>query len=307
MYTKRMKKLYISALLAVLASLTLSCKKDNSTTSYPSLSGLSITQQPPYVSVGDVLTFEYDRSDITVSTGSMPVVGIYWQVNSAKRDTLTENIAISNPAFTYKVDTLGNYTVTCNAYAGSEYYGTSASSEFQAIDPATALTGTGANTTATIAGKTWTAVNLSTPGSGLAYKYAEVSSQPLGRYYTWQEATTACPSGWHLPSAAEWDTLGEDAGELMADAYFLEEKMWEYWPGVNITNSTGFNAIPAGYADRSFATASFSGLGEYAAFWTADSTGDTAEYRYIIIKQPKIHKGQGSITSLALSVRCVKD
>ncbi len=26
-----------------------------------------------------------------------------------------------------------------------------------------------------------------------------------GRLYDWESAMTACPCGWHLPSAAEWD------------------------------------------------------------------------------------------------------
>ena len=311
-----MKKTYISALLASLALITLSCSEDESTASYPSLSGLTITKPVPYYSLGETLVFEADRSRLTVSEGTMPVVGLAWQANNSKRDTLTQNVSLSNPSYTVKLDSLGSYTVTCTAFAGSEYYSTSASVSFEVIDPATALTGISGSTTVldgvtyfttVVGGKTWMASNMAKSGSGIAYKGAEVSSLPLGRYYTWEEASAVCPSGWHLPSAAEWDTLGEDAGDLMADAIFLEDKMWEYWPAVNITNSTGFNAIPVGYADKSFDSASFSGLGNYSAFWTADSSGEMASYRYIVAGEPKIKKGQGSKSTLAMSVRCVKD
>jgi len=82
------------------------------------------------------------------------------------------------------------------------------------------------------------------------------------------------PSGWHLPTAAEWDALGEDAGAIMVNATFLDNAMWSVAIGQNITNSTGFNAIPVGYYDSSASLSKFRRYEEMAAFWTASDATD---------------------------------
>ena len=111
-----------------------SCKKDNSTTEgKPSLSGLSINAAPAFVAVGDEFTFRANISSLGVSKGTLPTVGLYWQVNTAKKDTLTRDAAATNPEYHYKVDSLGTYSVYCYAFGGSNYYNTSASSSFRAV------------------------------------------------------------------------------------------------------------------------------------------------------------------------------
>jgi uncharacterized protein (TIGR02145 family) len=37
-----------------------------------------------------------------------------------------------------------------------------------------------------------------------------------GRLYDWETAKTVCPAGWHLPSRAEWNLLGDNAKKLKA-------------------------------------------------------------------------------------------
>lgn len=96
----------------------------------------------------------------------------------------------------------------------------------------------------------------------------------------------------------------------MAPAKFLDNRMWEPALGQEITNNTGFNAIPVGYLDTTASRDRFRRFGEMAAFWTSsDSASDPnlAQYRFILYDNPEIMKGNGSKTSLALSVRCVKD
>ena len=96
----------------------------------------------------------------------------------------------------------------------------------------------------------------------------------------------------------------------MAPAKFLDLDMWVPALGQKITNSTGFNAIPVGYLDNTASLDKFRRYGEMAAFWTSsDSASDSslAQFRYILYDNPAIMKGNGSKTSLALSVRCVKD
>ena len=286
------------------------CKKDDSTTSTPSLQGLSVSEAIPYVAIGEELVFKAGTSSLYTSDDTTPSpIGLFWQVNSARRDTLTRDIKTGNPEFRYTADTLGYYTVACYAYANG-YYNSSAVVAFEAINPEEALTGTASSTSITVDGKEWTARNLNKEGVGVSYKNAGVVDPLFGRLYTWEEASSACPDGWHLPTAQEWDALGTNAGALMAPAKFLDDDMWTPALGQDITNSTGFNAIPVGYMDTSASVTQFRRYGEMAAFWTAsDAASDTslAQFRFILYDSQEIMKGNGSKTSLALNVRCVKD
>lgn len=286
------------------------CKKTESTDNTPSLQGLTINEAVPYVAVGDELVFNAVTSALSVSNGTKPsVIGLYWQVNSAKKDTLSRDVRTENPQFKYRVDTLGTYQIACYAFA-TGFYNSSVITSFKAIDPITSLTGTDLTPIANIDGKDWTAYNMTDPDSGTSYKDADVVDTIFGRFFTWEEAQNICPDGWHLPSAAEWDALGNEAGALMAPAKFLDNRMWEPALGQEITNNTGFNAIPVGYLDTTASRDRFRRFGEMAAFWTSsDSASDPnlAQYRFILYDNPEIMKGNGSKTSLALSVRCVKD
>ena len=320
-----MKKSIFWLVPAVFAIIFSGCKKDEETTTTPSLSGLSISSSIPYASKGATITVKANVSSVMGSDGTYPTVGLSWEVNSGKKDTLTTNAKENNPEFKLKLDTLGTYTIKCYAFAGSGYYSTSASTEVRAIDPDKDFSGFEGTNYSTIGGRmyrtitagglTWMAQNLYGTETGVSYMDADVTDSFFGKFYTWEEASAACPAGWRLPTAAEWDnSLGSNAGDLMANALFLTEAMWPAWPQVTITNSLLFNVIPTGYKDKTVNGTTHNGYKEYAFFWTADLSADPegmvtdlAEYRYFYENSPVVLKGKGSSQSLALSVRCVKD
>jgi TonB family protein len=77
--------------------------------------------------------------------------------------------------------------------------------------------------TAKIGNQTWIAQNLDYHGEdgylGLCYgdepqkKIRKPENcKKYGRLYDWNEATKACPKGWHLPSNKEWEILMDFAG-----------------------------------------------------------------------------------------------
>lgn len=310
-------KIRLPLFFILTAAIAVACKDDDDPASLPGLSGISIPAATPFVRIGTTLEFDADTKNIKTTDSSDPgTIGMYWQVNTAGRDTLTRDISVSNPTFSYRADTVGTYTIYCNAYA-SGYYNSSATTSFKAIDPETALSGLSGTPSLVLDGrsyrsfqadgKTWLGNNLYGENARTLYG-ADVLDSVLGNYYTWEEALDACPSGWHLPTGAEFDALGDDAGALMADAAFLEEPMWEYWPDVQITNRSGFNAIPAGYMDLSKHSNPEKGFSEYALWWTADEVDeDRASFRYIFENDARVQKGQGSKKTLALNIRCVRD
>lgn len=308
-----MKKYIVlgAALLALLPAV--SCKKtEDETSNTPTLSGLTINQVPPFLAKGTTLTYKANVSSLMVSKGDIPSVGLYWQVNSAKRDTLTKNTAQTNPDYVYTADTLGTYNVFCYAFA-SGYYNASASSSFIVVDPATVLKGVEEATETEVNGITWKTSNLNNASCGLSFRNSAVLDAPIGRMYTWEEAQTACPAGWHLPSLQDFKTSFADASgdilaqDLMADATFRDEKMWEYFTAVQINNKYGFNAIPTGYIDAMDTINTYDKWGEYASWWTSDEDGELGTYLYLFEQEPKARTAKGDKSSLYLGVRCVKD
>ena len=143
----------------------------------------------------------------------------------------------------------------------------------------------------------------------------------FGRYYTWEEAQSACPDGWRLPADEDWaavaeiygdtSTPGADyeglAGDLMEDLYFNGTRMWEYWREVDVTNAARLSVMPVGYASVEAGSHEFDAVYEYASFWTADETGGFGVCRYIVTSQDIVYYGNMSKTDFACSVRCVSD
>ena len=285
--------------LAVVSMLASGCKKKSEDEVLPSLDGDLYFQIKPYVRAGDVITLTADGLTHPDGKG----IGYWWEVSAIEtvRDTVKRENEDKEPVkqFTVPSDKTGLFTVQCGAFANG-YYSTSVNRSFYIVDPRigglitetgikaedahitdpTEREGEGDYYTTEAGGLTWMRNNLASTASGTPLYDCEVMSYPLGRFYTWDEAQTACPEGWRLPTDDEWAALGTEAGALMADAYFDDDKMWEYWPQVKITNSTGLSVIPAGYAVLGDYN-QFYGLLEYAAFWTAtsDSEDDTMAKR----------------------------
>jgi len=93
----------------------------------------------------------------------------------------------------------------------------------------------------------WFAENLNYETGG-SQCYDEASCQKYGRLYYWGAAMEACPSGWHLPSQEEWQTLVNFAGGDKVAGKKLKAKNGWNQKG-NGTDNFGFSALPGGYYD----------------------------------------------------------
>jgi len=135
---------------------------------------------------------------------------------------------------------------------------------------------------------------------------ASTNKNIYGALYNWHTVTTGklCPTGWHVPSNAEWTTLttylgGEAGGKL-------KETGTSHWtiPNEGATNTSGFTAVPGGNRDIS---GSFRFIGYYGNYWS--STEESRNYawgRYIYNSNSVVARsGEGKLDGF--SVRCVKD
>jgi uncharacterized protein (TIGR02145 family) len=125
-----------------------------------------------------------------------------------------------------------------------------------------------------------------------------------------------CPSGWHLPSEAEWKILENYLGMTVAD---LNKTGWRYSGTVgrklkstsgwyrdgNGNNYSGFNAVPGGgrYFDGGFL-----GLDRSAYFWSSTENGSPYAYsRSLGFSADAVYRTINDYHRVGLSVRCVKD
>jgi uncharacterized protein (TIGR02145 family) len=157
-------------------------------------------------------------------------------------------------------------------------------------------------------------------GSSIIEAKATANFDNYGVLYNWEAAKNACPSGWKLPTDAEWKTLTDyltnymnnqgcdfAIGKSMASMFGWISSFTEVCtPGNNpgSNNRSGFSALPGGDR-RSFGGFIELGLGAY--FWSSsEDTPWTAWSRNLV-------NGSYGVLSYyrdrlcGFSVRCLRD
>ena len=179
--------------------------------------------------------------------------------------------------------------------------------------------------TVKIGDQVWMAENLNfETDSSFCYRDSAYFCAMHGRLYKWAAAVGksesecgygntcslpsgdvqgVCPSGWHLPSKAEFEsliaTVGEDstAGKVLKSA-----SGWS--SGGNGLDDFGFAALPAG--DRGH-DGGYSGAYFLAFFWSSTEINDNNVFNmYLTFNGDSVHQSV-DIKDMGNSVRCVKD
>jgi uncharacterized protein (TIGR02145 family) len=128
--------------------------------------------------------------------------------------------------------------------------------------------------TVIINGQTWTALNYN--GAGGENYNNNTNDTTQGKLYTWTEAQAiALPSGWRLPTVADFNSLMAATGAaeqpngsyLVLASEALQLTSTTRWSTTNGSNALGFNAYPAGAYDQgSSGFDQYNGLGTQAVF-----------------------------------------
>ena len=151
-------------------------------------------------------------------------------------------------------------------------------------------------------------LNLTTPGYCWYDNDAATYKATYGALYNWYTVNTGklCPTGWHVPTDAEWTTLTTYLGGESVAGGKLKETGTTHWYSLNIaTNETGFTALPGGSRGQygAFAYVGISG------FWWAATEYTDPIYAW----SPFMYHNIGDVFMsfcmkyVGISVRCVRD
>ncbi len=163
---------------------------------------------------------------------------------------------------------------------------------------------------------TWLNANY---GAWCWYDTTNIDDVPYGKLYNWyavNDTRGVCPTGWHVPTDAEWTTLIDYLDPIVVnpDANGTQStvaggKMKEagiiHWrsPNTGATNESGFTGLPGGAFDPED---TFDGKSSYAYWWSSTDNGDEAWIRQLghwfgSAIRSTLPKNQG------LPVRCLKN
>jgi uncharacterized protein (TIGR02145 family) len=162
--------------------------------------------------------------------------------------------------------------------------------------------------------------NLTT-GAWCYYNNDAATGTTYGKLYNWYAAAgiydaaslsnpalrkKLAPTGYHVPTDAEWSTLTTCLGGESVAGGTMKEAGTTHWnsPNTLATNSSGFTGLPGGYR---YLNGTFNLVGYYGNWWSS-SEGDTtiAWTRYLYYDNGNADRAS-SYKKLGFSVRCLRD
>jgi uncharacterized protein (TIGR02145 family) len=151
-------------------------------------------------------------------------------------------------------------------------------------------------------GSEWSSL---TTGAQCSYDNDDSNISTYGRLYNWysvDDSRDLCPSGWHVPTDAEWTTLTDFlGGELVAGLKMKSSSSDS--PAWNGDNESGFSGLPGGLRLNN---GTFSSAGNYGFWWSSSPSSGNAWFRGLNSGSDDVNRGNLTQRS-GFSVRCVRD
>jgi uncharacterized protein (TIGR02145 family) len=159
----------------------------------------------------------------------------------------------------------------------------------------------------------------STTGAWCYYNNDPANGAVYGKLYNWYAAAgiydaaslanptlrkKLAPTGWHIPSDAEWTTLTTCLGGEPVAGGKMKETGTAHWttPNTGATNYSGFTALPGAYRDN---VGAFYLIG-LQGYWWSSSEANGAWSRRLIWGSASAYRNNSS-KGCGFSVRCLRD
>jgi len=157
------------------------------------------------------------------------------------------------------------------------------------------------------AGKTSKPIDSNSSSSNTTYEGVKINGitwatknvgasnpEDYGNYYTWEEAKTACPKGWRLPTKEEFKSLKKS------------DNVWTFQNGKTgrkFGETNNFIFFPAaGCRDYNDGTLGY--MGSYGGYWSSTSGGEAVAY-YAHFTSGIVTTAFRCYRTIGQSVRCV--
>ena len=157
-----------------------------------------------------------------------------------------------------------------------------------------------------------------TTGAWCYYNNDSGTGTTYGKLYNWYAVAgihdndpntpnkKLAPTGYHVPSDAEWSTLTTFLGGENVAGGKMKETGTAHWnsPNTDATNSSGFTGLPGG--SRNF-NGTFSIIGNYGNWWSSSEFNTpNAWSRYLSYVNGTAYRNSFS-KKFGFSVRCLRD
>ena len=147
--------------------------------------------------------------------------------------------------------------------------------------------------------------NLTT-GAWCYYENITANGTTYGKLYNWyavNDTRGIAPTGYHIPTDAEWTSLTTYLGGETGAGTTM--KMISGWlNNGNGTNTSGFEGLPGGYRSTN---GSFSNVGAYGYWWSSSEFSTfNAWYRSLSNNNGNVFRNEANKRN-GFSVRCIKD
>lgn len=327
-------KFNMSGIIILILSIILlySCKKNKATPPILTTVAISAITQTTATSGGNITS---DGGD------SVTVRGVCWNISPAP--IFNDNRTTDGSSIGSFVSNITGLTATTTYYVrayATNSAGTSYGNELTFTTSATPLSVTDIDlnlyNTVTIGTQIWMAENLRTTKyndntpiplvtdistwaslitPGYCWYHNDESSYKVdyGALYNWYTVDSqsnggknVCPTGWHVPTDAEWTALIAFLGGENVAGGKLKEAGTTHWgtPNAGANNETGFTALPGGNRDLAGA---FVGIKSYGIWWSATQEDSTLAWRYYLdASVSNAERGDGYKKG-GFSIRCLQD
>jgi uncharacterized protein (TIGR02145 family) len=150
-------------------------------------------------------------------------------------------------------------------------------------------------------------------GAWSYYNNDAANNAKYGKLYNWYAVSpttngnkNVCPTGWHLPTDAEWTVLTDYLGGGSVAGGKMKEVGTTNWnsPNTGSTNTSLFTGLPGGFR---YSNGSYYSIGAKGSWWSSTEYG-TGDALTRDLNDNGGYAGRDSYGKVAgFSVRCLRD
>jgi uncharacterized protein (TIGR02145 family) len=146
-----------------------------------------------------------------------------------------------------------------------------------------------------------------TSGAYAIYNNDAANNTLYGKLYNWyavNDSRGLCPTGWHVPSDAEWTTLETNLGGSSVAGGKMKATTGWYSPNTGASNESGFTGLGGGIR---FINGTYYNIYDYGGWWSStENDSNIPWYRNLQSYSSDVYRGNFPVQN-GFSVRCVRD